>query len=103
MSRQPDMDGDSQCLVEGKLQEPERYVVLLHNDNYTSMEFVVSILCDIFRKSVDEATTIMLKVHEKGIGQCGVYTFEIAEAKVMSVERRARAAGFPLRCTMEKC
>lgn len=103
MSRQPDMDGDSQCLVEGKLQEPERYVVLLHNDNYTSMEFVVSILCDIFRKSVDEATTIMLRVHEKGVGQCGVYTFEIAEAKVMSVERRARAAGFPLRCTMEKC
>lgn len=103
MSRQPDMDGDSQCLVEGKIQEPERYVVLLHNDNYTSMEFVVSILCDIFRKSVDEATTIMLRVHEKGVGQCGVYTFEIAEAKVMSVERRARAAGFPLRCTMEKC
>ena len=103
MSRQPDMDGDSQCLVEGKIKEPERYSVLLHNDDYTSMEFVVAVLCDIFRKTVDEATAIMLNVHQKGVGQCGVYTFEVAEAKVRSVERCARAAGYPLRCTMEKC
>lgn len=102
MSRQPDMDGDSQCLVEGKIKEPDRYSVLLHNDDYTSMEFVVAVLCDIFRKTVDEATAIMLNVHQKGVGQCGVYTFEVAEAKVRSVERRARAAGYPLRCTMEK-
>ena len=103
MSRQPDVDGDSQCLVEGKIKEPERYSVLLRNDDYTSMEFVVAVLCDIFRKTVDEATAIMLNVHQKGVGQCGVYTFEVAEAKVRSVERRARAAGYPLRCTMEKC
>ena len=103
MSRQADMDGDSQCLAEDKLKEPDRYSVLLHNDDYTSMEFVVAVLCDIFRKTVDEATAIMLNVHQKGVGQCGVYTFEVAEAKVRSVERRARAAGYPLRCTMEKC
>ena len=66
MSRQPDMDGDSQCLVEGKIKEPDRYSVLLHNDDYTSMEFVVAVLCDIFRKTVDEATAIMLNVHQKG-------------------------------------
>ena len=103
MSRQPDMDGDSQCLVEGKIKEPDRYSVLLHKDDYTGMEVVVAVLCDIFRKTVDEATAIMLNVHQKGVGQCGVYTFEVAEAKVRSVERRARAAGYPLRCTMEKC
>lgn len=103
MSRQPDMDGDSQCLAEGKLKEPDRYTVLLHNDDYTSMEFVVTLLCDIFRKTMEEATAIMLTIHQKGVGQCGVYTFEVAEAKVSSVERRARAAGYPLRCTMEQC
>ena len=103
MSGKPDMDGDSQCLAEGKLKEPDRYTVLLHNDDYTSMEFVVTILCDIFRKTVEEATAIMLTIHQKGVGQCGVYTVEVAEAKVKGVERRARAAGYPLRCTMEKC
>lgn len=103
MSKRPDLDGDTLCLVEGKLKEPDRYAVLLHNDDYTSMEFVVAVLCEIFRKTVEEAMAIMLNVHQKGVGQCGVYTFEVAEAKVMSVERRARAAGYPLRCSMEKC
>ena len=64
----------------------------------------LSIMVDLVEgKTVDEATAIMLNVHQKGVGQCGVYTFEVAEAKVKSVERRARAAGYPLRCTMEKC
>lgn len=96
-------EGGSEGLLDEELKEPERYAVLLHNDDYTSMDFVVQILCDIFHKSVDEATAIMLSVHQKGIGTCGVYTAEVAEAKVSAVAQRARGAGFPLRCTMEAC
>ena len=93
---------DTATIVKKKVKEPDRYVVLLHNDDYTSMDFVVGVLCDIFHKTPEEATAIMLAVHQQGIGQCGVYTHEIAETKVALVRRRARAAGFPLRCTMEK-
>lgn len=95
-------DGESRVVVEKKLKEPERYRVLLHNDDYTSMDFVVAILCGIFHKTPDEATAIMLAVHQRGLGECGVYTHEVAEAKVSRVHREARAAGFPLKCTMEK-
>lgn len=84
------------------VDEPARYKVLLHNDNYTTMDFVVSILCKIFHKSVSEATEIMMKVHKTGIGECGTYTKEIAETKVRCVISDARQAGFPLRCTMER-
>jgi ATP-dependent Clp protease adaptor protein ClpS len=76
--------------------------VLLHNDDYTSMDFVVAVLIDIFRKSREQAMSIMLSVHEKGIGVCGVYTAEVAETKVAMVHARARAEGFPLRCSMEE-
>ena len=78
------------------------YRVLLHNDNYTTMEFVVEILVHIFHKTIEGATQIMLNVHEKGIGVCGVYTFEVAETKVDTVHNIARDHGFPLRCSMEK-
>ncbi len=78
------------------------YRVLLHNDDYTTMEFVVEILIHIFRKTIEESTRIMLNVHEKGIGVCGVYTFEVAETKVDSVHGIAKDHGFPLRCSMEK-
>lgn len=97
----PQEEEDGQSLVEDRIKEPERYAVFLHNDDYTSMDFVVNILRSVFRKSQEEATRIMLAVHEKGIGRCGVYTQEIAEAKVFHVTQKARAAGFPLRCTME--
>lgn len=76
--------------------------VLLHNDDYTTMEFVVDVLMAIFKKTVEEATQIMLNVHKKGIGVCGVYTREIAETKVEAVIRLAHENGYPLRCTMEK-
>ena len=89
-------------LLEEEVREPRRYRVLLHNDDYTSMAFVVEVLMDIFRKSVDEATAIMMAVHEHGVGQCGVYTHEIAESKATRVHRRARDAGFPLKCTLEE-
>ena len=94
--------GDSRVIVEKKLKEPDRYRVLLHNDDYTSMEFVVSVLCGIFHKTAEEATAIMLAVHQRGVGQCGVYTLEVAEAKVRRVHDPAGAVGYLVKCTMEK-
>lgn len=84
------------------VREPRRYRVLIHNDDYTTMEFVIEVLVSIFRKTPDEATAIMLAVHEKGIGSCGVYPEEIAETKIVQVHTKARKAGFPLRCSMEE-
>ena len=88
--------------VDIEVREPRRYRVLLHNDDYTTMEFVVDILISIFRKSPDEATAIMVTVHKNGLGNCGVYTAEVAETKVAQVHDRARKAGYPLRCSMEE-
>jgi len=87
---------------ENETQEPSMYHVYLHNDDYTTMEFVVDILMTVFNKTPEEATTIMLKVHREGMGLCGVYTFEVAETKVLTVQRLAHLEGFPLKCTMEK-
>jgi len=84
-----------------KVDEPSMYKVLLHNDDYTSMEFVVETLVLIFNKSIEKATEIMLNVHNKGIGVCGVYIYEIAETKVKTVHSVAMERGFPLKCTME--
>ncbi len=88
--------------TEQELAEPPRYKVLLHNDDYTTMDFVVEILEQVFHKSPAEATSIMLSVHHNGIGVCGFYPKEIAETKVDEVHRRARIAGFPLRASMER-
>lgn len=88
--------------VEEELEEPPMYKVLLHNDDYTTMDFVVEILQTVFHKSPEEATRIMLHVHYNGIGVCGVYPAEIAETKVEIVHRLARQNGFPLRCSMEE-
>jgi ATP-dependent Clp protease adaptor protein ClpS len=85
-----------------KVKRPRLYKVLLHNDNYTTMEFVVEILMHVFNKSAEDATRIMLNVHKKGIGLCGVYSYEIAETKVDRVHLLAREHGFPLRCSMER-
>lgn len=95
-------DNRPENLLELQLREPKRFRVLLHNDDYTTMQFVIEILVGIFRKSPAEATAIMLAVHEKGLGSCGVYTEEVAETKVAQVHDRARKAGFPLRCSMEE-
>ena len=84
-----------------RTKRPRLYRVILHNDDYTTMEFVVHILMDIFHKSNTEATQIMLHVHTKGKGICGVFTFETAETKVEQVTQRARSEGHPLKCTME--
>jgi len=85
-----------------KTKKPSMYKVLLLNDDYTPMEFVVLVLERFFRKNREEATRIMLHVHQKGIGVCGVYPYEIAETKVMNVVDFARQHQHPLQCTMEK-
>jgi len=85
-----------------EIDEPSMYKVLLHNDNYTTMEFVIEILMLVFGKSPEVAVKIMLNVHHKGIGVCGVYTYEISETKVNEVHTLAKQHGFPLKCTMEK-
>ena len=84
-----------------KIDLPRMYKVLLHNDNYTTMEFVVMVLVTIFRKSEGEAVQIMLDVHRKGIGVAGVYQREIAETKVERALQLARQAQFPFMVTME--
>lgn len=103
MGRKYTGDGfESEVLERHEVKEPSRYKVLLHNDDYTTMDFVVEILTKVFHKSEAEATRIMLAVHHEGVGVCGLYTAEVAETKVDMVHRLARGAGFPLKCTMEK-
>lgn len=85
-----------------ELREPSLYKALLHNDDYTSMEFVVAILENIFGKSTSVATKIMLDVHHAGVGIAGVYTREVCETKIETVHQLARKNGFPLRCSMER-
>ena len=97
----PDFGEDLESRVEDKLEEPPMYRVLLHNDDYTTMEFVVEILQKVFHKSSAEAIRIMLLVHKSGIGVCGVFTAQIAETKVELVHHLAKKHGFPLQCTME--
>lgn len=87
---------------EDHLDHPKRFKVMLHNDDYTTMEFVVHVLMTVFGKSETEATNVMLRVHKEGVGICGIYTAEIAEAKVALVRHLARKNGFPLKCTLEE-
>lgn len=81
---------------------PPLFKVLMHNDDYTTMEFVVQVLEEVFRKSPPEANRIMLDIHCRGEGVCGTYPFEIAETRVVRVHALARKEGFPLRCTLEE-
>jgi ATP-dependent Clp protease adaptor protein ClpS len=85
-----------------EIKLPKKYKVFLLNDDYTSMEFVIDVLMSIFHKSYEDANAIMLKVHEKGKGLCGVYSYEIAETKVMQVKRKAKDNGFPLKAILEE-
>lgn len=92
----------TEVLEKQEVKEPESYKVILHNDDITTMEFVVDLLCRVFHKSPDDAYEIMMTVHNTGRGLCGIFTQEVAEAKVHIVHKDARMAGFPLQCTMEK-
>ncbi|MCK5541360.1 MAG: ATP-dependent Clp protease adapter ClpS [Desulfobacterales bacterium] len=85
-----------------KVSKPPMYKVIILNDDYTTMDFVVEILIKIFRKTLEKANKIMLNVHRRGKGICGLYTREIAETKIEIVHTLAQAQGFPLKCTMEK-
>ncbi len=97
-----DIRGDVLVEDEQDTKEPDEYRVLLLNDDFTTMEFVVAVLVTVFHKSIPDATKIMLDVHRKGRGTVGVYSFDIAATKVQRVHTMARENGFPLRCTMEK-
>ena len=101
--RRRDDHEDIAVETESELQaeRPRHYKVLLHNDDYTSMEFVVHVLMQIFRKDLYQATEIMLTVHQKGMGVAGVYSHEIAQTKVRSVLELATQAEYPLQCSME--
>jgi len=96
-------EGDSAVATESeqKLKKPELYKVLIHNDDYTTMEFVVSVLMSVFHHSEPEAVQIMLHVHQHGVGVAGVFSREVAETKVGKVMDMARESEYPLRCTME--
>jgi len=85
-----------------KTKKPQLFKVLLHNDDYTTMQFVVEVLESIFNKSPAEAYRIMMNVHTRGLGVCGAYSHEVAETKVGLVHDRAREQGFPLRASLEE-
>ena len=97
-------DGQSQVILETRprTKKPSMYKVIMLNDDYTPMEFVVHVLQRFFNKDINEATEIMLHVHQNGVGICGVFTFEVAETKVTQVIDLARQHQHPLQCTMEK-
>ena len=84
-----------------KAKRPRLYKVLLHNDDFTTMDFVIDVLVRYFHKTMAEATRIMLEVHQHGLGVAGIFTYEVAETKVAQVTAEARQVGMPLRCTVD--
>lgn len=105
MGRKSEDAGDVQVLPDTRTRErtqrPRLYKVLFHNDNYTTMEFVVAVLRQVFHRSESDAMAIMLNVHRQGVGVAGVYTWEIAETKVRTTEALAREHEFPLKLSLE--
>lgn len=103
MSIEEEQGGIGVAVEEGrpKVKAPPRYSVILHNDDYTTMEFVVEVLRRYFQKTEEQAVQIMLRVHQEGRGVAGIYSFDIAETKAVQVRDYAQARGFPLRCTVE--
>ncbi|MFO6422022.1 ATP-dependent Clp protease adapter ClpS [Motilimonas sp. KMU-193] len=104
MSKLNEPNYDNQLLddVKTKIQPPSLYKVILNNDDYTPMDFVIEVLQRFFNADIEKATQIMLSVHHQGKGICGIYTAEIAETKVVQVNTYARDNEHPLLCTMEK-
>jgi ATP-dependent Clp protease adaptor protein ClpS len=100
--RESEFERDVATETEKKLKKPPLYKVLLHNDDYTTKEFVVQVLQYVFHKEHTEAVQIMLHVHRKGIGVAGVFPYEVAETKVVLVESLARQHEYPLKSTMEE-
>lgn len=85
-----------------QVSTPSLYKVLMHNDDYTTMEFVIEVLQNIFHKSSTEAEKIMLNIHFQGLGHCGTFPYAIAETKADQARLKARKSGFPLRCSLEE-
>ena len=102
----PETNTDHKTRVCDKTKEqittPALFKVLMHNDDYTTMEFVVEVLQEVFRKPATEAEKIMLTIHFQGVGNCGTFPHAIAETKASRARLKARKAGFPLRCTLEE-
>jgi ATP-dependent Clp protease adaptor protein ClpS len=98
----PEREGGVQTEIRKKTTRPDKYKVLLYNDDYTPMEFVVMVLQKLFGKGPAAATQIMLSIHRSGIGVAGVYVLEVAETKVAAVHRMAEQRGYPLRAGVEK-
>lgn len=94
-------DFAGEALEEEELAEPPKYSVIMHNDDYTTMDFVIEVLIRFFGHTHERAMKIMLQIHEKGRGTAGTYSFEIAETKANQVMNLARDEGHPLRCTIE--
>lgn len=103
MSSGTDREEQSGVATEKKveLRPPRMYKVVMHNDDYTTMEFVIHVLEKYFQKQEPEAHAIMLEVHTRGFGVCGIYTYEVAESKVAKVIKYARENGHPLKCSSE--
>jgi ATP-dependent Clp protease adaptor protein ClpS len=99
--RSAESDHELAVLPRKQVKQPRRFCVVLHNDDYTTMEFVVMVLTRYFAKSETEAHHVMLEVHHRGRGLAGIYSRDVAESKVEQVEELARSEGFPLRCTTE--
>jgi ATP-dependent Clp protease adaptor protein ClpS len=100
----PDIEREGEVLTEQetRLEKPKLYKVLLHNDDFTTMDFVVFVLQYVFNRSDAEALTIMLKVHNEGLGVAGIYPYEIATTKAEKTMNLAKAREFPLLCTVEE-
>lgn len=96
------MDFENESTTQIRVGEPRLYKVLMLNDDYSSMDFVIKVLMQIFHHSYDKAMDIMIKVHEQGKGLCGVYAYEIAETKVAQVRKMAKEEKFPLRAVIEE-
>ena len=100
-STRTDQDGEIAIVEKTKVKPPKKYKVILHNDDYTTMEFVIFVLQNVFHKTMDEAESIMMEVHVKGAGVCGIYSKEIAETKSQKVINLAKANNHPLECSIE--
>ncbi len=96
-------DNDAQTVTQHKVELPSLYEVIMHNDDYTTMDFVIHVLQKFFQKTADQAHEIMLRVHHDGQAQCGVYTKEVAEAKAFKVNKYSRSKGHPLKCSYQPC
>ena len=102
MSDKTKREEKGDVLERERVDKPPKYKVILHNDDYTTMEFVVFVLMQVFRHSQASATRVMLHIHNSGVGVAGIYSREVAETRVAQVEKVAKEAGHPLQCTLEQ-